>query len=108
MKKSKVAEMPRTPKEAMAPKHPDSEKSEEDKLRDGEWDMDALMKAEEIKGDNGRMEYVHKAHEKRSKAMRSIADLKMAGQALAMQKQDEMKAKAAQPRHKTRYPEREK
>lgn len=107
MKKSKVAdmEMPRTPKDAMAPKETVAqERSEEEKLRNGEIDLDHLMRAEDIKGDNERMEYVHKAHAKKTTAMRSIADLKMAGQALAQKKRDEI---AAQPRHKTRYPKRE-
>ncbi len=110
MKKTKVAamnpEMPRTPKEAMAPKDSDkaSERSEEDKLRSGEMDLDHLMRAEDIKNDPEKMEFVHKAHAKKTVAMRSIADLKMASQALAAQD----KAKAAQPREKTRYPAREK
>lgn len=112
MKPSKIAkqdsELARTSKEAMAPKHVDDEQSEEDKIRKGEWDLEDLMKAEAIKGDQGRMEYVHKAHAKKSAAMRSIADLKMAGQALAQQKSDQIKAKAAQPRHKNRFPAREK
>jgi hypothetical protein len=107
MKKSKVAtksDLPRTSPEAMAPaKH---ERSEEDMEREGHYDLDQLMRAEEIKGDEKRMSYVHKAVDKKSKAIRSIADLKVAGQALAHQKTEEMKAKAGQPRHKTRYPER--
>ena len=90
--KSKVAkmesksddEMPKTPKEAMAEvKH---DKSEEDMCRDGEYDLDALLKAIEIKNDPKKMEYVNKAHDKKSTALRSIADLKMAGEALAMAK----------------------
>lgn len=108
MKKSKVVDtdLPRTPPEAMAAKQ--SERSEEDMEREGHYDLDHLMRAEEIKGDESRMKYVHKAHEKKTKAMRSIADLKMAGQALAHEKQEAMKEKAAQPRHKVRYPKREK
>lgn len=106
MKKVKVAgDLPRTPKEAMAPKV-DNERSEEEKLRNGEMDLDHLMRAEEIKNDPEKMEYVHRAHGKKSVAMRSIADLKIAGQALAAQKTEEMKAKPSQPRHKIRYPER--
>lgn len=106
MKKSKVAsmksELPRTSPEAMAPK-----KTEEDCERDGHCDLDHLIRAEEIKGDSKRMDYVHKAREKRTGQMRSIGDLKMASQALAAAEKDELKAKAAQPRHKTRYPKRE-
>ncbi len=109
MKKMKIASMksdlPRTPKEAMAPAK--YEKTEDDMLRDGEYDMDHLMKAEDIKGDAKRMEYVHKAHAKKTTQMRSIADLKMASQALAHQTTEEAKAKAAQPRIKARYPKRE-
>lgn len=101
MKKSKVAmpksDLARTPPEAMAAKHVDSETSEEDKLRKGEWDLEDLMKAEEIKGDQGRMEYVHKAHAKKTTQMRSIADLKVAAEALAEKE-----------RQKIRYPKREK
>ncbi len=105
MKASKIAstDLPRTPKNAMAPA---AEKPEEDLERDGHFDLEHLMKAEEIKKDPLRMDYVHKAHEKKSAQMRSIADLKVAGQALAAKSQDEAKAKAAQPRHKTRYPEK--
>ena len=108
MKKTKVADMelPRTTPAAMAAK--DNEPSEEEKLRNGEYDMDHLIKAEEIKNDPERMEFVHKAHAKKTVGMRSIADLKVAGQALAAQKTEEVKAKAAQPRNKTRFPVREK
>lgn len=108
MKKSKIADMPRTSAAAMSPKHVDAkdERSEEDKLRSGEYDLDHLMRAEDIKNDPEKMEYVHKAHAKKTTQLRSIADLKMAGQALAAKKQDEMKKKAAQPRHKERYPEK--
>ena len=126
MKKTKVASMDmgmaRTPKEAMAPKNPDAkmERSEEEKLRSGEMDLDDLIKAHGIQNDPERMEYVHKAHMKKMPAMRSIADLKMAGQALAEskkhekmeevmgEKEDDMEEKKvpAQPRHKARYPKR--
>jgi hypothetical protein len=111
MKKSKIAsDLPRTSPAAMAPKNPDMqmEPSEEDKLRSGEYDLDHLMKAEDIKNDPEKMEYVHKAHAKKTVSMRSIADLKVAGQALAAQTQEAAKAKASQPREKTRYPKREK
>lgn len=103
MKKSIDTTLPRTPKNAMADK---PEPDEDDKMRNGEYDMDHLLKAEDIKNDPDRMKYVAKAHDKKTVAMRSIADLKIAGQALASQRIDELKAKAAQPRHKTRYPNR--
>jgi hypothetical protein len=102
MKKSKVVQVhsdfARTPASSMAPKEsPKEEKTEEDKLRSGEYDLEHLMKAHDIQGDNERMEYVHRAHAKKSTAMKSIADLKMAGEALAEHK-----------RVKTRFPKREK
>lgn len=107
MKKAKIVnDMPRTPAAAMAPKEPPTpEKTEEDRLRDGDYDMEHLMRAEDIKADPKRMEYVQKAHAKKTTQMRSIADLKMAGAALDQQKSEAVKSKAAQPRHKTRYPE---
>jgi uncharacterized protein YciI len=49
------------------------------------------MRAEEIKSDPKRMEHVHKAHKKKLTAMKSIADLKMAGQALAHKKKMDAK-----------------
>lgn len=123
MKKAKVAssDLPRTPKDSMAPSK--YEPTEEDKIRDGNYDMDHLLKAEEIKADAERMKYVGKAHDKKTVAMRSIADLKVAAQALAQQKKEEAsegekdkkfnaKEEAAeqgvpaQPRHKTRYPQK--
>jgi hypothetical protein len=82
------------------------EKDEMGKMMDGQMDLDHLLRAEEIKQDPSRMEYVHKAHEKKMGGMRSIADLKMAGQALGAKKLEEEKAKPAQPRIKKRYPER--
>ena len=102
MKKSKVAKMDndfaRTPPSSMAPKEgPKEEKSEEDKLREGEYDLEHLMKAHDIQGDPERMERVHKAHAKKMGAMKSIADLKMAGEALA-----------AHATIKKRFPKREK
>lgn len=102
MKKSKVVQVhsdfARTPPSSMAAAEgPKEEKTEEDKLRSGEYDLEHLMKAHDIQGDNERMEYVHRAHTKKMSAMKSIADLKMAGEALA-----------AQPRHKNRFPKREK
>lgn len=98
MKKSKVAKMehdlPRTPKEAMAHKvdtvssesDMSHEKSEADREREAEMDLDHLLHAEKIKGDSKRMEYVQKAADRKHKAIRSIADLKMAGQAIAAEK----------------------
>jgi hypothetical protein len=69
--------MPRTPANAMAPAaKPDDEAAENEKLRSGEMDLDHLMKAEDIKSDPEKMEYVHKAHAKKSKQLRSIDDLK--------------------------------
>lgn len=126
MKKVKIAEVkskmefPRTPKEAMAPNSADPEDMLLDK---GHMDLEHLMKTHEIQTDPNRMKYVGMAHEKKMGAMRSIADLKLAGQALASQKKEElgepkMDAKAnakeesgeaaipAQPRHKNRYPKR--
>lgn len=111
MKKSKIASMnsdlARTPKEAMAPKEIAPEKSDSDREREGEIDLDDLLRAEKIKLDPDRMKYVLKAHEKKSTAMRSIEDLKMASQALAHAESEMMKEKPAQPRHKNRYPKRE-
>lgn len=112
MKKHKIAtqansDMARTPKEAMAPKA-DEEAQESEKERMGEMDLDHLVKAEDIKKDPKKMEYVHKAHEKKTTAMRSIADLKMASQALAHKAKEDAapKAKPAQGRIKTRYPKK--
>lgn len=116
MKKLSVADtsLARTPPQSMAPA-PTPEPTEEDMMRKGGYDLDSLMSAEDIKSDPKRMEYVHKAHGKKMTAMRSIQDLKVAGQALAMQKKDAKAADQedaaeggapAQPRHKTRYPKR--
>lgn len=108
MKKNKIASMEstlaKTPKEAMAPVK--YEKTEEDMCMAGECDLDHLMRAEDIKKDEKRMAYVHKAHEKKTTAMKSIADLKMASQALAHKKDMEVKSIPAQPRHKQRYPKK--
>ncbi len=125
MKKSKVAStdssLPRTPKDAMAPKQ--YEPTQEDKMRDGNYDLDHLLKSHEIQSDPEKMKYVGKAHEKRMGAMRSIADLKLAGQALAQQKKEELsegekdqkfnakeeageQGEPAQPRSKIRYPKK--
>lgn len=98
MKKSKVVQVhsdfARTPASSMAPKETaKEERTEEDKLRSGEYDLEHLMKAHDIKNDNERMEYVHKAHGKKTTALKSIADLKMAGEAL---------------NHKNRFPKRDK
>jgi len=86
--KSKVAsmksKMASTPADAMA--EDKDEKSEMDMAREGEYDLEALMKAFEIKNDEKRMEYVKKAHDKKTTALKSIEDLKMAGEALAMAK----------------------
>lgn len=116
MKKAKVAtpasDHPRTPTDSMAPiKY---EPTEDDKIRDGGYDLDHLIRAEEIKGDDKKMEYVKKAHEKKTTQMRSIADLKVAGQALAHKKTSEArgeknmeeKGEPAHGRVKTRYPKR--
>ena len=105
MKKSKVAKMehdlPRTPKEAMAHKvdtvssesDMSHEKSEADREREAEMDLDHLLHAEKIKGDSKRMEYVQKAATRKHHAIRSIADIKMAGQALAHEKRMGLKKK---------------
>lgn len=120
MKKTKAAnknsELPRTPKDAMAPAEPlpVPQKTDMEKMQDGNYDLDHLLKAEDIKADPEKMNWVQKAHDKKSTAMRSIADLKMASQALAQQagakgpKTAEMAPTgiAAQPRNKTRYPAR--
>lgn len=116
MRKAKVADMARTSPSAMAPA-PAPEPSEDDKIQSGGYDLDHLMRAEEIKADPKKMEYVHKAHKKKMTAMRSIQDLKDAAQALAHKgKADdaeeagespaEEKGEAAQPRAKTRYPKK--
>jgi hypothetical protein len=93
MRKSKVASMDsgmaKTPKESMAPAQPDKNALEE-KLRMGEMDLEHLMKAHDIQNDPEKMEYVHKAHGKKMGAMRSIADLKTAAQALAAQQKEEI------------------
>lgn len=107
MKKVKIAsEMPRTPPASMAPKMDKPEPDEDDLMRNGEYDMEHLLKAEDIKNDPDKMKYVQKAHAKKSTQMRSIADLKVAGAALDQQKTEQVKAKAAQGRIKTRYPEK--
>lgn len=112
MKKQKMAtpavgDFPRTSKEAMAPAAPPApERSEEDKVRDGGYDLDHLMRAEEIKADPDKMAYVMKAHAKKTTAMRSIADLKNAGQALAASQSKAVKSgdESVQGRVKQRYP----
>lgn len=107
MKKNKIAapDMPRTSPAAMAPKTDVPEPDEDSLMRAGEYDMDHLMKAEDIKNDPEKMKYVQKAHAKKTTQMRSIADLKTAGAALDQQKSEQVKAKSAQGRIKTRYPE---
>lgn len=83
MKKSKVVsaekEMPKVPKEAMAAKEDSAEDKKEDAeemLRQGKWDLDSILAAEEIKGDEKRMKYVMKAMETKEKGFRSIQELK--------------------------------
>lgn len=79
-KKSELSSEARVPKDALAPvKH---ERSEEDYERDGHYDLDHLVRAKEIEQDEKRMKYVHKAHEKKTTALKSIADLKLAAQAV--------------------------
>lgn len=96
MKKSKVAKMesdpPRTPPEAMAPKK--QEPSEEDLDREAEYHLDDMLRVEKIKNDPAKMERVRKAAERKHHAIRSIADLKVAGQALAAEKREALKKKA--------------
>lgn len=123
IKKAKIASesMPRLPKDAPAPM-PVPAKTPEDLARDGEHDLDHLLRSEDIKADPQRMDGVKKAHEKRMTGMRSIADLKAAGQALAHQKKKQMmgdgdaedlkdggadeatETKPPQPRVKQKYP----
>jgi hypothetical protein len=95
MKKSKVAKVEsdfaRTPASSMAAK--EHEKSESDLEREGEMDLDDLLRVEKIRSDPERMKRVHAAAEKKQVHIRSIQDLKMAGEALA---------------HKNRFPKREK
>lgn len=95
MKKTKVAktdsDFARTPASSMAEKKP--EKTEEDHEREGTYDLDHLIRADEIRRDENRMKYVHRAADKKHTAIRSIQDLKVAGEALA---------------HKNRFPKREK
>lgn len=101
MKKHKIADMksdlPKLPKEAPAPKPLPADEAESEKMRLAEMDLDHLMKAHDIQMDSERMERVGKVHGKRMGAMRSIADLKLAGQALALKTSE-----------KARYPKREK
>lgn len=95
MKKSKVAkqdsDFARTPANSMAPKA--EEKSESDLEREGEIDLDDLLRVEKIRQDPERMKRVHAAADKKQVHIRSIQDLKTAGEALA---------------HKNRFPKREK
>lgn len=97
MKKSKIAEMPRTPANAMAEKEHEEKEDLEEMVRKGGYDLDDLIRAEEIKKDDGRMKYVKMAADKRAGAIRSIQDLHVAREALAMEKTK-----------RNRYPKREK
>lgn len=80
--KAHHGDMPKVGPEAMAPKEDDDEKKYE---QEGHWDLDQLMRAEEIRQDPKRMKYVHKAHEKKFSALRSIADLKAVADMKAME-----------------------
>lgn len=95
MKKSKVVQVSsdfaKTPASSMAPKK--EEKSESDFEREAEIDLDDLLRAEKIKADPERMKRILAAADKKAGSIRSIQDLKVAGEALA---------------HKARYPKREK
>lgn len=97
MKKSKVVQVSsdfaKTPASSMAPKEKDHEKSESDFEREAEIDLDDLLRAEKIKADPERMKRILAAADKKAGSIRSIQDLKVAGEALA---------------HKNRFPKREK
>lgn len=75
-KKTAEPELPKTSPAAMAAKP--TEKTEEDLDRDGDFDLEDLLRAERIKNDPKRMERVFKAHEKKHTQLRSIEDLKTA------------------------------
>lgn len=70
------------------------EKSESDKEREGDYDLDHLLRAEEIKGDEDRMKYVRKAHGKKHKALTSIAELKEVAEMRTKEIIEERKKKA--------------
>lgn len=80
MKKSKLAAEPRVPKNAMAAKEEkDDEKEDaEEMARQGGWDLDTLLAAEEIKKNPEKMKFVMKALDKKEQGFKSIAELKMA------------------------------
>lgn len=71
-RKKKVKVEEKAPVNPMAPK----EDSPEDEMREGEYDLDQLMRAHEIQGDEKRHTRAMKALEKRKKAITSIEDLK--------------------------------
>lgn len=71
--------MPRVPKNAMAPK--EEYENEDGEEMDACCDLETLLAAEAIKNDPARMAGVKEAYEEKSKAMkslRSIKDLKIA------------------------------
>lgn len=74
--------MPRVPKNAMAPKEEQKEYEDEDgEEMDASCDLETLLAAETIKNDPARMAGVKEAYEEKTKAMkslRSIKDLKTA------------------------------
>jgi hypothetical protein len=106
MKKTKIASMssdlPKTPPGSMAAAKEKMEESEEDKMRSADYDLDHLMKAEDIKNDPDKMAYVQKAHAKRTVAMRSIGDLKEASAALAHEAKQKKMADMEIPMSKKR------
>lgn len=68
-----MEEMANVPEGAMAEKE---ERSEEDRDRDGRYDLDTLLAAEEIRNNPEKMKYAMAHGKKKMAAITSIEDLK--------------------------------
>lgn len=89
MKKAAAKEEPQAPAADKAPVNPmaPAEDSDEAKRSKAKYDMEDLLRAEDIKKDPERMKHVKKHAEDHLTKVRSIADLKDLAEALPKKKQ---------------------